>query len=487
MRNVTTAAGRGTGRHGTGRVTRDTLLVPILGVCLVVGTAAYLMVFTLMGQIGASLDASRTALDWITVATSIVGTVCAALFPAVGSALGQKRLMTAALACLAAGSLISAVAPDAGMLIAGRILAAPGFAAGSLSVAIVRQHRSRVGLPRAFGVIAACEGAAAGVGFMLGGAIEATSRADWRTVFLAIAAISVITGVVAGATIPGGGGKAPRPDFTGALLLAGGLTAALLPVTEGATWGWTSWRTGALLAVAVVLLATWTGTALARPDPLIELRILARPGVIGGILLFVVTSAAVSIVNITVPAFLEAPPAGSYGAAATVLESGVDLVPFAAAITVAGYIAARLTRRLPPSVIAAVTLCCEALGLGLLAGFHHQVVTVVILVGVVGAGHGGTVAAEYVMLTRAARRAEAGAAAGLGSAAGGISGAVAVAAVTPVLVMRLVRVGPVLLPAAAGYSDAWLCGAALAAGGAIAIGAMALTARGSAEHLAIEN
>jgi MFS family permease len=440
-----------------------------------------------MGQIGASLDASRTALDWITIATSIGGTVCAALFPALGSVLGQNRLMTAALACLAVGSLISAVAPDAGTLIAGRILAAPGFAAGSLSVAIVRQHRSRVGLPRAFGVIAACEGAAAGVGFMLGGAIEDAARADWRTVFLAIAAISVITGVVAATTIPGGGGKAPRPDFAGALLLAAGLTAALLPVTEGATWGWTSWRTGGLMAVAVVLLAAWTVTALARPDPLIQLRILARPGVSGGILLFVVTSAAVSVVNITVPAFLEAPPVAGYGVAATVLESGVDLVPFAVAITVAGYIAARLTRRLPPSAIAAVTLCCEALGLGLLAGFHHQVVTVVILVGVVGVGHGGTLAAEYVMLTRAARRAEAGAATGLGSAAGGLSGAVAVAAITPVLVSGLVRVGPVLLPAAAGYADAWLCGAALAASGAITIGAMALTARGTAEHLAIED
>ena len=71
-------------------------LVPVLGLCLLVGTAAYLMVFTLLGQIGADLHASGPLVSWTVTATIITGTVSAALFPAVGAVAGQRRLMTAA-------------------------------------------------------------------------------------------------------------------------------------------------------------------------------------------------------------------------------------------------------------------------------------------------------------------------------------------------------------------------------------------------------
>jgi len=81
MRSVTTAPGQGAGSRSTGRLTRDVALVPVLGFCLLVGTSSYLMVFTLMGQMGTSLHASRAALDWITIATVITGTVSAARFP----------------------------------------------------------------------------------------------------------------------------------------------------------------------------------------------------------------------------------------------------------------------------------------------------------------------------------------------------------------------------------------------------------------------
>ena len=73
--------------------------MPVLGLCLLVATTAYLMVFTLLGQIGATLGASRTALDWITIATVIVGTVSAALMPVLGAVLGERRLMVISMGC----------------------------------------------------------------------------------------------------------------------------------------------------------------------------------------------------------------------------------------------------------------------------------------------------------------------------------------------------------------------------------------------------
>jgi len=513
------SAGRApTPRPGAAR--RDRLLVPVAGLCLLIGTAAYLMVFTMLGQIAAALNVSGTLLGWIVIATIITGTLSAALFPALGAVVGQRRLMLAAMGLLAAGSVISAIAPDGAVLLAGRIVAAPGFAASALSIAIVREQRSGPGLARSFGVIAAFAGVAAGVGFALGGAVEQAAPGDWRAVFAVMAAASAIVGVLAAAAIPAGSpgragaarrvdvataaiparspGRADAPrrvdvpdaarrvdvpdaarrvDVPGALLLAGGLVAALLPITQGASWGWSSWRVTGLLAVAVVLLAAWAATALRRPDPLVRLGVLALPGVADGTVLFVVTAATVGIVNLTVPPFLEAPPAAGYGGGASVLDAGLDLLPFALAITVSGYLAGRLARRVSPRLIAVVTLGCEAVALGLLAAPRPATATVVILIALFGIGHGGTLAVEYVLLTGAVPSPEAGGATGLAVAAGGISGAVASAVTTALLAATLVRAGPATLPAAADYGHGWLCGAAVATAGAAYTWSRAVRAR----------
>jgi MFS family permease len=471
---------------------RDRTMVPVLGLCLLVATTAYLMVFTLLGQIGASLGASRTALDWITIATVIVGTVSSALMPALGAVLGERRLMVISMGCLAAGSLASALAPDVAVLLVGRVVAAPGLAAAALSIAIVRERRSGPGLARALGVIAAFEGAAAGTGFALGGVVEEAARADWRAVFLAMAAISAVAAAVAAATVPDGpvpadaarragapgADRGPRAvavhrhlDLAGTVLLAAGLAAGLLAITEGAAWGWTSARITGLTAAAVTLLAVWAVGALRVADPLVRLRVLARPGVAVGAAFILVTACTVSIVNLTVPSFLEAPPTAGYGDGASVLSAGLDMLPFAVAITLAGYLAGRLAQLLGPRRIGAAGLCAEALGLGLLAGFSHSAGEVAAFVAIIGVGHGCLIAAAYIAITQDVPPREAGAAAGFGSAVSGVSGAVASALITPVLASRTLLAGPSLLPAASGYTRSWLYGAAFAAGALIVIAA----------------
>ena len=471
---------------------RDRALVTVLGGCLLVATTAYLMVFTLLGQIGATLGASRTALDWITIATVIVGTVSSALLPALGAVLGERRLMVISMVCLAVGSLLSALAPDVAVLLVGRIVAAPGLAAAALSIAIVRERRSGPSLARALGVIAAFEGAAAGTGFALGGFVEEAARADWRTVFLAMAAISAAATLMAALVVPDsavaaaptGPGSAvvpnghPSPraaavrrhlDLTGAVLLAGGLAAGLLAITEGGIWGWTSPRIAGLFGASVALLAVWAVSALRAADPLVRVRVLARPGVALGATFILVTAVTVGIVNLTVPSFLETPSAAGFGDSASVLTAGLDMLPFAAAITLTGYLAGRLAPGLGTRGIGAAGLCAEALGLTLLATFPHSVGQVVGFLAVVGIGHGSLVASAYLALTKDVPACEAGAAAGFGSAVSGVSGAVASAVITPVLVSRLVLAGSSALPAASGYTRSWLYGAAFAAGAALIV------------------
>jgi MFS family permease len=252
-------------------------------------------------------------------------------------------------------------------------------------------------------------------------------------------------------------------DLPGALLLAGGLVAAVLPITEGGTWGWGSWRAVGLFAVAVVLLPAWAVTALRSPSPVVQLRVLARPGVAAGALMFAITAGTVGVINSTVPSFLQAPGLAGYGFGASVLGSGLAMLPFAGLITMCAYLTGRLTQRVPARLCAITSLCCEALALGLLAGFHRTVVEVVVLVAIFGAGHGGAVAAEYIMVTGPVQPDEAGTAVSVGGACSGVGGAIATAVITPVLLSKVIVAGPAVLPAATGYAWAWVFGAALTA------------------------
>jgi MFS family permease len=436
----------------------------VIGFCALIATTSYLMVFTLLGQIGEAFHASASSVDWIAIATLIVGTMSSALFPALGTHLGHRRLIVLAMGCLAAGSLVSAVAPDIAVMFCGRILAAFGLAAVVTGVAILRRHLPDRALLGALSVIAGFEGLAAATGFGVGGIVESLFAADWRAVFWILALVAAFGAGLAALVVPDGDGASTRRlDLRGAVLLCSALVALMLPITEASSWGWDSPGVIVLFAIGAVLLAGWCVTELRSKAPLVELRVLARPSVAIAVLLFAAFGGTVGIINITVPSFLEAPLRAGYGFGDSVLQSGLIMLPFAAAITVAGYSSRWLARRATPRSIAMASMALELAAMALLAGFHQSLAEVVPEVALFGLGHGGMIFATYAIVTRGAPRNDAGSVAGLAGASSGVGGAIVTALATALLVSRLLAPGS--LPAASGYAHAWLLGAALAAGG----------------------
>jgi hypothetical protein len=180
--------------------------------------------------------------------------------------------------------------------------------------------------------------------------------------------------------------------------------------------------------------------------------------------LFALLGGTFTVINVTVPAFLEAPrAAGGFGA--SVLGTGLSMVPFALMMAPAAYVTSGLLRRCGPRLIVAASLAIEVIALGLLCPLHHSVAEVVLLSALFGVGHGGLLSSVYALVVRGAHTDEAGTSAGLGGIGSSLAGAVVSAVATVLLARTDVLVGHLPVPASGGYVSIWLLGAGLATAG----------------------
>ena len=128
---------------------------------------------------------SISALSWVLNAYNVV--FAAFLMTAAGLAdvLGRRRVFTFGLAVFTAGSLLCAVAPSAGALIAFRVVQGLGAACMVPSaLALVLHAFPPARRSHAVALLSAVSAAAAGLGPSLGGLL--VTAANWRLVFLAL-------------------------------------------------------------------------------------------------------------------------------------------------------------------------------------------------------------------------------------------------------------------------------------------------------------
>ena len=224
-----------TARHG-GR----SLALAVLCVVLFLTFLDNTVVSVALGNIQSQLHAGVSALQWVVGAYALTFAGAMLGFGMVGDEFGRKRVMVIGIVIFLAGSVMSALAPNVGVLIAGRAVMGFGAAAsepGTLSMIrhIYTDERSRA---RALGVWTAVSGVALALGPVIGGAL--VGEWDWRAIFwfnLVVGAIALV-GVLA--VLPENSDPdAHRVDIAGTAFGAAALTALAFAVikAEGSGFG----------------------------------------------------------------------------------------------------------------------------------------------------------------------------------------------------------------------------------------------------------
>ena len=222
-----------------------------------------------MPDIGRDLGADTSSLQWVTTGYLLSLVALILVGGALGDTYGRRRIFEIGVLVFCAASVLSAVAPDTGLLIAARVVQGGGAALltpGSL--AIVQATIAPEDRARAIGAWSGLTGVASAIGPLVGGVLIAA--VSWRAIFLLNLPIGLFTFIAGRRHIPetSDPGAVKGVDVAGAALVAIGLAGVTFWLTGGAGSG-----TAAIVAgiVGAVALAAFLVVESKVPAPMLPL------------------------------------------------------------------------------------------------------------------------------------------------------------------------------------------------------------------------
>ena len=230
-----------------------------------------------LADIQTSLHAGVTSLQWVVDGYALTFATFMLAAGTMGDILGRKKAMLAGVAIFCAGSVVCAMAPSSGWLIAGRVIMGVGAAAsepGTLSV-IRHVYPDRATRADALGVWAAVSGLSLALGPVIAGALVGV--ASWRAIFWFNLGFGLLAFAMAMAFVPESSDpEGRRFDWAGMLLGGATLGAVSFAIIQGEISGYGTWWIDALFAASILFAWTFVRVERARSSPMIDLALFRK-------------------------------------------------------------------------------------------------------------------------------------------------------------------------------------------------------------------
>jgi EmrB/QacA subfamily drug resistance transporter len=306
----------------------------------------------IQNEFGATTDEVQWVVNGYTLTLGVVVPLSSWL----SDRFGLSRLYIVSLLGFAGGSALCGLAGSLNTLVACRIVQA---IAGGILPVITLSILYRIVPPKKIGTAMGLYGLgvifAPGIGPSLGGYL--VEYVNWRLIFYINVPIGILGAIAAVMLLPRlPAGHAGRFDALGFVTVATGLFTLLLALSEGQTWGWSSYKILILLTVSGFSLALFVVVELEVAEPLMDLRVFRSWPFTNSLLLISVLSIGLFAVLFYIPLLLQQ---------AMMLEpfpAGLVLLPQALVMAVLMPIAGRLYDRIGPRWLAVSGLFIVALG-----------------------------------------------------------------------------------------------------------------------------
>ena len=439
---------------------------------LALGVASYAllqsMVIPVLPTIQHGLHSSQSSVTWVLTAYLLSASVFTPLFGRIGDLVGKEKTFVLSLLALGIGSLIAALAPSVGVMIAARAVQGIGGGVLPLSFGIVRDEFPAHRVAQSVGTMAALTAVGSGLGIVLAGPIVETLGYHWLfwlpTISTSIAATAARVVIPASPTRASG-----RISWIGAATLSVWLVALLVGVSQASTWGWLSTKVLGLFGLSAAVFVAWIAVELRAAHPLIDMHMMRIPAVWTLNLVALLFGIGMYATFGFLPEFLQTRPSAGYGFGVTVTVSGLILLPMTAMMAIFGVASGRLSARFGAKRVLTVGTVVTIAPFVVLVASPSREWAIAAGMGLLGIGFGLAFAAMSALIVHAVPPDQTGVASGMNANIRTIGGSIG-AAVMASIVTAGVSSGR--LPSAGAYQRGFaVLGAAMLAA-TIAAGAV---------------
>jgi DHA2 family methylenomycin A resistance protein-like MFS transporter len=327
--------------------------------------------------------ADTATLQWVIDLYNLTYAVFILMGGTLGDLYGRRRIFLIGVAIFAAGTLVCAAAPSAGVLVLGRGIAGLG-AALELPVALAilnvtyPDDRERTA---AIAIWGGMNGLAMAIGPTAGGAL--VGAFGWRSLFWAILPVAAVTGGLAFAHVPESSDPHGRElDWSGQILAIIALATLCFGFIEGPKTGWHSWPIVGCFAACFISLCAFLLVEHRSPRPLVPLRVFSYPAFSASLANATLMTFGMYGLLFVLPLFLQevrGEPA---------VRAGMELLPLSITFFLTSLIAGRAANAWGPGLLIATGMTLTGAGLFTLASIGVQSSYLIIAAGLFAIGVG---------------------------------------------------------------------------------------------------